>query len=638
MLTMPASPRRTMPDARIGAARFPNLFTPISIGRLQLANRFVMAPMTTNFAAADGSVTPELCEYLGLRGRGGFGLIVTENIGVHPSGRVMPRMVMAHEERFVPGLRQLVETVHATGARIQGQISHCGRQGRSKFTGRPLVAPSPIACPLNREVPHELTLDEIEELERAFVRAAVRVRDAGFDAVEIHAAHGYLVSEFLSAYSNKRGDRYGGALGNRMRFVLRVVDGIRRETGAHFPLTVRLSADEFVTGGITLPESTRIAKALESHGVDAISVSVGVYETFNTQSMVTGEPEGRWLTLAGDIKSAIGIPVLGVGRVKRPEVAEQAIADGLVDLACFGRAAIADPDIPNKVARGEMHRIRWCLACNVCLGRSARPETICPVNPGVGHDGEFARVLSRRAAPSRRIAILGSSMSCLTAAWVAASRGHRVVVYEPAGEIGGMQRWRAAVPGQAEYAETIEALKQRAAEAGVAFKHELPGDKDADTLWVLRRYQAGAGGSNSSYAVLAGEFRPAAGTAMSVFGHDLASAEAALVLAEQGARVTLHSPKADIALDAHPGYRALDARLLLARRAQVLRRAPSPSGPPDPAEIGGTAGGETVAYGEERGWDYPYGKREGAAAFISDAYEPGAMTRGIYEAVELAAA
>jgi 2,4-dienoyl-CoA reductase-like NADH-dependent reductase (Old Yellow Enzyme family) len=638
MLSPPASPGLSMPDARGGRARFPNLFRPAAIGRMQLANRFVMAPMTTNYAAADGSVTPQLCEYLALRGRGGFGLIVSENIGVHPSGRVMPRMVMAHEQQFVAGLRQLAQAVHATGAKIQGQISHCGRQGRSKFTGLPLVAPSPIPCPLNREMPRELALDEIEELERAFVRAALRVQEAGFDAVEIHGAHGYLVSEFLSAYSNKRSDRYGGALENRMRFLLRVVDAIRREAGPHLPLTVRLSADEFVPGGITLAESTRIAKALEEHGVDAISVSVGVYETFNTQSMVTGEPEGRWLTLARDIKSALGIPVMGVGRIKRPQVAETAIAQGMVDFACFGRAAIADPEIPNKVARGEFHRIRWCLSCNVCLGRSARPETICPVNPAVGRDGEFARMLSRGGAQPRRIAILGSSMSCLTAAWVAAARGDRVVVYEPDGRIGGMQRWRADVPGQAEYAETIEALRQRAAEAGVEFVHELPADDAADVLWVLRRYQGGASGPNSSYAVLGGAFPSAAGTPLNVRGHDLASAEAALVLAERGATVSLRSPKADIALDAHPGYRALDARLLLARRVQIERRVPPAADTRDPAEIRGAIEGDAAAYGEEAGWDYPYGKRERAAAYISDAYEPGAMTRGIYEAVELAAA
>ncbi len=635
MVTAPESPIRTAPDAGNGKARFPNLFTPISIGRLRLANRFVMAPMTTCFAAADGTVTQELCDYLALRGRGGFGLIITENFGVHPTGRVMPRMAMAHEDRFVPGMRRLAEAVHATGAKIIGQISHCGRQTSSKVTGLPVVAPSPIPCPRLKEAPRELAIDEIEEMERAYVSAAVRLRDAGFDGVEIHGAHGYLVCEFLSAYSNKRLDRYGGALENRMRFLLRIVDGIRREAGPDFPLTVRLSADEFVTGGITLPESRRIAKTLEEHFVDAISVSVGVYESFQHLSMVTGEPEGRWLSLAHDIKSAIGVPVIGVGRIKRPEVAERAIADGLVDIPCIGRAAIADPDLPNKAARDETHRIHWCLSCNVCLGRSGRPETICPLNPAVGHDGKFASMLAARSVPPRRIAILGSSLSCLTAAWVAAARGNRVVVYEPAGEIGGMQRWRSTVPGEAEYAETIEAMKLRAAEAGVTFRRDFPRDGDADTLWVVRRYEAGAGGANSCYAVLAGDFRPVAGAAVSVFGHDLASAEAALVLAEQGARVTLYSAKADIAVDAHPGYRVLNTRLLLEREAQLRCGAQPPAGP---AEIDGAPAGETVAYGDERGWDYPYANRERADAFINDAYEPSAMTRGIYEAVNLAAA
>lgn len=610
--------------------QFPRLFEPIHVGRLELANRLVMAPMTTNFAAADGEVTPELCEYLALRARGGFGLIVTENVGVHESGRVMPRMLMGHEERFVPGLRALAGAIHAGGAKAIAQVSHCGRQGRSKFTGQQLVAPSPIPCPLNREMPRELSLEEIGDLRDAFVRTAMRLREAGFDGVEIHAAHGYLIAEFLSRYSNKRTDRYGGPLESRMRFLLEIVDGVRRETGGDWPVAVRISADELVPDGLTPVETTRIARTLEDHGVNAISVSVGVYESFNSQSMVGGEPEGRWVPLAGRIKAVLGLPVLAVGRIKRPEVAEKAVADGLADLVCIGRAAIADPEFANKAARGEVKRILPCIGCNVCLGRSARPQTICPVNPAVGRDEALARFLRLRSPRPLRIAILGSSLSVFTAAWVAAGRGHQVTIHETEAAFGGMQRWRAEVPGQEEYAECIAAIEQRAVDSGARLRRDVPERSDFDRIWALRRYQLDDGGAASTYTVLSGARAVSTSEPLHVLGDDLASTEAALKLAESGVSVALLRSGGDIALDAHPGYRALARRLLAERGVPVL-----PARSASAADVCG-ARIPCVPYGDESAWVYPYGRS--ADAFIGDAYEPGAMTQAVYEAVELAAA
>lgn len=614
-----------------GAQRFPHLFTPLAIGTMTIANRFVMAPMTTNFAAADGAVTDELCDYLALRGAGGFALVITENMGVHASGRVMPKMVMIDDDRHIAGLTRLARAVQASGAKIVGQLSHCGRQSKSKFTGMPLVAASPIPCPLNREMPRELSTAEVEQMVQAFVAGAVRLEQAGYDGVEVHGAHGYLPSGFLSAYSNTRTDRYGGSLENRMRFLLEIVEGIKARV--KIPLIVRISADEFVPGGNTLAQTTRIARALQAHGVQAISVSVGVYESFNTQSMVSGEQEGRWLPLAQAIKQEVSVPVFGVGRIKRPEVAEAAIAAGQCDVALFGRAAVADPDLPNKIARSDDRRVMWCLSCNICLGRASRPETICPVNPGVGRDRALASTLRSTTTQPRRIAIVGSSLSALTAAWIAARRGHHVTVFD-AEPIGGMQRWRASVATQREYDETIEAARTRATDAGVRIEPTLAVPDRFELRWVVRRFQPASDAATSAYDVLAGRASGEASTETDVIGADLACAEAAVRLAQSGARVRLRSPGADIALDAHPGFRALNRRVLDAAGALIEVKMPLDQAFGTKRIVSGHPVTTPIAYGADEGWAYPHGRD--ADAFIDDAYEPGLMTQGVYAAVRLA--
>jgi len=617
-----------------GVHRYPRLFSPLTLGRLALPNRFAMAPMTTNYAAPDGGVTSELCEYLAARGRGGFSLIVTENMGVHPSGRVMPRMVMADEDRHIPGLMRLADAIHASGAKAIAQISHCGRQAKSKFTGMPLVAASAIPCPLNREMPRELTVDEIDDMERAFVAAARRAEAAGFDGVEIHAAHGYLASGFLSAYSNRRTDRYGGSLENRMRFLLNIVDGIRRHTD--FTLTVRISADELVPQGNTLDQTTVIARALEAHGVSGISVSVGVYESFNAQSMVSGEAEGRWLPLAGGIAREVAVPVFGVGRIRRAEAAEAAIERGDCAVPLFGRSAIADPDLPKKVREGREAQILPCVGCNICLGRSARPETICPANPAVGRDRVFDHAISTRSRERLRIVIAGSCLASLTAAWIAAARGHRVHIYETDDSMGGMQAWRSSVPGQEEYADLVAAAQRRATLAGVEFLRPAPRADETDRLWSVRRYQPANAATPNCYAVVQGSADLPLDASLLVHGGDLVSAEAAVKLAKSGHRIELSTPLTDICLDAHPGFRSLHLRLLRELGAVVACSTAAPA----PRAGRPIVAGPTTAPGrkelEPGDWVYPYAAFGVPHATIDDAYEPGLMTAGVYAAAELA--
>ena len=623
-----------------GHAQFPRLFTPVTLGPITLPNRFVVAPMTTNFANPDGTVSDSVHDYLVARARGGFSLVITENIGVHPSGRVMPRMLMGHDDSMLPGLSRLAASIHAAGAKVVGQISHAGRQTKTATTGLPLVAPSPIPCPLNREMPVELTLDAVREFEQFYVDAACRLHKSGFDGVELHGAHGYLIAEFLSSYSNKRTDIYGGPLENRMRFLLNIVRGIRAACPPDFALCVRISAQEFVPDGIAIPEAIEIVRRLEAAGIDAISLSVGVYESFNRLSMITGDPEGQWLDMASEVRRHTRLPVMGVGRIKRAEVAEQALERDQVDIPLFGRASFADADLPNKIASGRGDDIIWCNSCNICLGRSARPETICPVNPAVGREAKFE---FRQAAQPKRIAIVGSGWASLTAAWVAASRGHLVTLYDTASGLGGIQDWRARVPGLEEFAESTRALAGRAQRAGVRFVRDTLHPGDCDLVWAVRRFTPFAAtaltagrDTLSSYEVLATPGRIQDDT-VTLVGQDLATAEAALLLATHGKRVTLRCPTRSIALDGHPGYR--ESTLKAYKQLGVIVETSFKGeiaqceGDLVIGEIGPCAAIDTPG----AQWTIPFMPAR-VDHWIDDAYEPNVLTRTVYEAADLALA
>lgn len=615
------------------APPFPHLFSRFRLGAQTLRNRMVMPGITTNFAEADGSIGDRLSDYLAARARGGFGLIVTENIGVHASGRVMPRMVMGHEDRYLPGLARLADAIKREGACAVAQISHAGRQTKSKITGLPLVSPSPIPCPINREMPEALTVDGIRTMEEAFIGAATRLYRAGFDGVEIHAAHGYLAAAFLSRYSNKRDDLYGGSLDNRIRFLRNVVSGIKANAAPDFLVVVRISGEEFVPEGLNVAETIEIGRRLE--GIDALSVSVGVYESFNKLSMVSGEPEGQWLHVAEAVRRGIGIPIIGVGRIKRGEVAEAALARGQIDLAAFGRAAVADPELPRKLQTQSSKPVMWCVGCNMCLGRTARPETICPVNPAVGREAEFA---FQRTSKPQRVLIRGSSFSALTAAWIAAACGHSVVLEELGERLGGMQAWRSLVPGQEEFSEAITALAERARQAGAEIRTGARAGERGAICWAVRRFEPVPRDDRlgqpalTTYDILSGRHTIAQGAAVTVYGDDLSSAEAAIVLSRAGHQVKLCSPAADIALDAHPGFRDVSYHALNAAGAKVE------AGVAEAAMTGGVlvhGRKSRLAYENEAAWVAADAMGE-VDGFIDDAYEPGAMTRGIYAAVELA--
>lgn len=617
---------------------FPHLFKPFAIRRTVLRNRMIVPAMATHFAEPDGSVGESLAAYLEARAEGGFGAVVTENIGVDPGGRVMARMAMANDDRYVPGLSRLAARIKRHGAIAIGQINHGGRQTTSKITGAQPVAPSPLPCPLMREMPRELDVSEIHRLQDAYAAAAARLDRAGFDGVELHSAHGYLAAEFLSLYSNRRTDEFGGDLDNRLRFLSGIIERVRAQTNPDFLLLVRISVEEFVPDGLDTDESILIGQCLAGKGVDALSLSVGVYESYNRLTMLSGEPEGPWLPLAKRVRESISLPVIGVGRVKRADLAEQAVRDGSVDLVAIGRASITDPDLPSRIRRPKARVASGCTSCNLCLGRSAKPQMVCPVNPFVGRE---ALLPPRAGARSKQIAIHGGGFAALTAAWLTARRGYCVEVVEASGDFGGMQAWRSRVPGQAEYADACRSLIDRAIGEGVVL-NTTPCQTGASIRWTVRRFEPARGGTLDGKPVLSSfdvlrDPNVALPHRVLVIGDDLGSADAALLLAGRGHAVTLRSASKDIGFDAHPGFRTLNRKLLSEYGATVEAGVALD-------EIERAEGFDAVVRGRmpdmigdhPENWALPYGA--GGTLFLDDAYEPGALVAGVYGAVERALA
>jgi 2,4-dienoyl-CoA reductase-like NADH-dependent reductase (Old Yellow Enzyme family)/NADPH-dependent 2,4-dienoyl-CoA reductase/sulfur reductase-like enzyme len=466
-------------------SEFGILFQPIKIGTMEVKNRFVMPPIATNYCEIDGSVTERLKAYLGLRARGGVGLIIVEAAYVQPSGKLVPNEVGVYKDELIDGLKGLVNEIHQYETKAALQLVHAGRQTFSAMTGFPLVAPSPISCPFCQEMPKEMTLEDIEGMIDAFGKAAGRAKDAGFDTVEIHGAHGYLVNQFLSPYSNQRTDQYGGSPENRARFPLEVLRRIREEVGENFPVIYRMSSVEYVPGGLTIEDTREFAGMLVENGIDALHVSLGVYETAAMIIQPAAIPQGVNVENAAAIKEAVNgrVPVIAVGRIKEPVMAEQIIESGKADLVSLGRALVADPEFPSKTIAGKPEEIRRCIACNQgCIDRViAGLDMKCQVNALTGREYEYD--LSKKAARKKRVLVVGGGPGGLEAARVAAMRGHEVFLYEKSQELGGQLHVAAIPPHKSETKELIDYLVPQVDSLGVNVKvGEEVDEKVLDTL------------------------------------------------------------------------------------------------------------------------------------------------------------
>jgi 2,4-dienoyl-CoA reductase-like NADH-dependent reductase (Old Yellow Enzyme family)/thioredoxin reductase len=450
--------------------KYADLFQPIKIGKMELKNRLAVPPMGTCFAARDGSVSDRLITYHQARARGGFGLIIVEVTAIDGErGLGSGAQLSLYDDKFIPGFKKLADAVHALGAKMAVQLYHPGRNTYPMYIGnKPPVAPSAIPDPIVRQMPEELTIEGIHKLVEQYAQGARRVKEAGFDAVEFHGAHGYLIAQFMSAYANKRTDEYGGSFDNFMRFPLQIVRRARELVGPDFPILFRISATELVKEGREVPESIEVMKRLVEAGVNAVDVSIGVYESGIYTSAPPEMPQGFNADNAVKFKQALKIPVLVAGRINDPRVAEDIIKSGKADIVHIGRQALADPDWPNKVAAGKEADIVQCLSCNeACIEGISfwlRPSICCVQNLAVGREAAYA---APRTGRPKKVLVAGGGPGGLEAARTAALRGHKVILYEKDGYLGGQIKIASIPPSKAIYSDVAQSRIRAIKELGV---------------------------------------------------------------------------------------------------------------------------------------------------------------------------
>jgi len=539
--------------------QFPKLFEPGRIGSLELKNRLVMPPMATNFALKDGTVTDRQIDYYEERAKGGVGLVIVEITCVDsPVGKGTVRQIAIDDDRFIPSLSKLAEAIKRHGAKAAIQIHHAGRQTSAKLTGHQPVAPSPIPVP-EGEQPRELTLSEIATLVDRFAEAAERAKRAGFDGVEIHGAHGYLVSQFLSPLSNRRQDTYGGSVENRARFLLEVIEAIRKRVGRDYPVWCRLSAMEIgVEGGITLEETQAVAQLAEKAGVDAIHVSA--HQVSPARRPPMAQPQCIFVPLAEGIKKVVSVPVITVGRIP-PELGEGVLRDGKADFISIGRALLADPHLPQKVAMGRMEDITPCICCLTCLDsiRWRREGVCCVVNPTLGREREYEL---KPAKSPKKVVVVGGGPGGMEAARVAALRGHKVVLFDDGDELGGQLLLAAKPP----FKDTIETFRRylvgQVTKLGVEmrlrqrFTAEVLNELKPDVVVLatgVKPFIPQIPGIKSKKVLQASEVLTGAetGERVAVIGGELVGCETALYLVERSKKVTIMRRGPELATKVH---------------------------------------------------------------------------------------
>ncbi len=451
------------------------LFEPIKINQLELKNRIYMPAMHMNMAV-NFEVTDQLIDFYVERARGGVGIITVGYATVDEySGNATN--IGAHKDEFIPGLKRLAQAIRQNGARAAVQINHAGRYNFSFFLdGKQAVAPSAVPSRLTRETPRELRTDEIEVIIDSFARAALRVKKAGFDAIEVLSGTGYLISAFLSPLTNKREDEYGGSFENRMRFGLKIMQAIRQQVGDEFPLIVRMNGNDFMPGGNGREDLQQYAQSLTEVGVDALNINVGWHEA-KVPQIVTSVPRGVFGYLAKGIKELVGVPVISGHRINDPHTAREMIADGICDLVAMGRPLIADPYLPEKARTGREKKILHCIACaQGCFDNLFKLKPVeCLCNPKAGR--EKAAAVEKTTTP-KKVVVIGGGAAGMSAALSAHEKGHRVSLYEKSDHLGGQLYLASSPPGRQEFAELAKDLEQQLKLTPISVFVNQPVDED----------------------------------------------------------------------------------------------------------------------------------------------------------------
>ena len=445
------------------------LFTPVKIGQLQLKNRLVMAPMGTNFGTGDGKVTQKHINHYAERAKNGVGAIIVEAMYIHPSGAHRKWAIGMTTDEFIPGLKSLTDEIHKYGAAAVAQLNHTGRINAFCKEGSVNIGPSAVPHRVTGVVPHALTISEIADMVKCYGDGAMRAKAAGFDAVEVHAGHGYLIQQFVSRLWNKRIDEYGGCLDNRIRFALEIVAEIRSRVGEDYPIGFRIDYDEMIPGGQNPEESIYLAQQLEKAGVNVLHVTGGSNESADDMRKLIGTmylQPGYFIEAAAAIKKAVNIPVIAVGRLGAdPKLAESVIKNGYADLVTIGRALYADPQWAKKVQEGREDEIIKCVACNQgCIERLKLMQVItCMQNPLLGRD-----IYEIPKAPvSKRVLVVGAGVAGMETARLAARRGYNVTVWEASNRVGGQVFQASLSPGKEVFRNIISSREDDLRRLGV---------------------------------------------------------------------------------------------------------------------------------------------------------------------------
>ncbi|MCX6780891.1 MAG: FAD-dependent oxidoreductase [Candidatus Magasanikbacteria bacterium] len=558
--------------------KFPLLFSRGAIGTLKTKNRLVMPPMVRNYANADGTVSQRYVDHIKSIAAGGVGTLILEASFVRPEGRGFVNELGIHTDAMIPGLKKIVQAAHAHGAVIGPQLYHAGRQTTSKTSGFQPVAPSPIPDVLMQEMPHELTIAEIKDLIHTYAEAAVRAKKAGFDFVELHGAHGYLIQQFLSPFSNKRTDEYGGSKENREKFLFEVFAAVRAEVGEQFPITVRLSGDEMIAGGLKIADMVAIAKKLEHAGVDALHISVGNYATYAKGFMIPpmAAPDGALLPLAAAISKAVKIPVIAVGKIRTPEMAEKVLKTNGAAFIAIGRTLLADPQWPNKVRAGKLDEINPCIACNQgCISRLfAQKDVRCTVNPACGRE----KLFEKKRGAAKKVLVIGAGPAGLEAAKIATERGHRVTLIERSNKIGGQLNVAMIAPYRQGWKELLANFKKIVTRKKIDIRLNTPA-----SIELVKKLKPDAiiyaAGSTPNIPEIPGIQLPHVFNirealtkptkikgAIVIAGGGCSGAQAAEFFAIRGHKVSIVEMTNDIALSA-----PLDERMMLLERLKKLK-------------------------------------------------------------------
>lgn len=464
-----------------------HLFSPFKIRNLEIPNRCVLPPMGCHLENKDASVSDANLAYISRQSSGGIGLVITEIMAVHETGALG---IGAWDDRFIPGLTKMAKTIHQGGAKAAMQLHHSGRENYRALKKGYALGPSAVPSLVYGIAPKEMSKEEIKMIVESFGQAAIRAVDSGFDAVEIHGAHGYLLTQFLSAISNHRTDEYGGSFSNRARFTFEVVQEVRRCVGKDYPILLRLSAEEYIRNGYTVEDVQTILPGLVEVGVDAFHASVGTHGSPGGVTSAPPEFEPGWnVWRAKKFKDVVDVPVIAVGRFSDPRDAEKFIADGEADLIAFGRQQLADPDFLNKAKAGQYDQIRDCIACNQgCIERlmfEPGSSVRCAINPETGQELLYPRTPAKN---KRNVWVIGAGPAGLTAAYEAARLGHKVSLFEKSEQAGGQLLFASKAPSKQIYGDWISWLIKQVEQIGVSIQTSTPitpkmlKDSDADAV------------------------------------------------------------------------------------------------------------------------------------------------------------